>query len=781
MAQISRLRKEHAAAEQKRAELDKVALVLGLRGSDKHRREGRPSGEREPPPERGPAKAPEKAPAAPSSSVPSAKAASALGSSPEKQKPMKSERGASSPEKSAELYEYYDSGNHWCKNCNTVCGSMFDFFTHLHSKSHRKTLDPYDRPWAPNSSGKEKKRTPGEKIVRPAKGCEFLVPVMGFYCQLCEEFFGDQICAEEHVTCHKHNGKYKRRMDEYPLYEQRRNLDRQAGLSVAADSRERKQSNELKRRLEAEEASGSPEKRPSSPADEPPSHRDRKSQSSREGKPPRNHKEETFSSHKEETFSSHREEKVSGHRVEKVSGHREEKDPGHREDYPSGHREERRSSVKEEREGRRRTPVREGKAQPQKPAEPPQKPASVPKAISGPSPAIQAKVRKRNEEAAKNAAASASAFGKFSWKKPEKEKEKEKEKEDEVEKEEKATENLTEEEESGGDDGGDKEEGKAALAKTKTIAIKLSGKTVIPPSNAWVPFGPAQPATAPAKIRPTLSAPMMVLRKSSRIAATKPAPLNTFLSIRPPGSSNSKPLPVVKPPAERDAVLTPDLISKAFGGEEVVLKTPRCRRRRLRRPPTRIGEIPRRTLRRCRLRRRRRPPKRRPPLSRRSRRPGRAPDELRVGRGRPGVPESEQAVAVLVCPPPLHRNLAEGPKRSGDKPKSSMAAAKAQDLYDIFYSGGAARSGSGGGGGSDLLAATKPPRRAEAAKSRTRGGRPQNREQKSDGRPSAQTSDSGGGGMVLEEQALEIPDPEKDASYLQMDMVDLDMFTFNFE
>lgn len=33
--------------------------------------------------------------------------------------------------------------------------------------------------------------------------------VRGFYCQLCKEFFGDPICAEEHVTSQAHNEKYK--------------------------------------------------------------------------------------------------------------------------------------------------------------------------------------------------------------------------------------------------------------------------------------------------------------------------------------------------------------------------------------------------------------------------------------------------------------------------------------------------------------------------------------------------------------------------------------------
>lgn len=37
-----------------------------------------------------------------------------------------------------DAYEYYDAGNHWCKNCNTICGTLFDFFTHMHNKRHRQ-------------------------------------------------------------------------------------------------------------------------------------------------------------------------------------------------------------------------------------------------------------------------------------------------------------------------------------------------------------------------------------------------------------------------------------------------------------------------------------------------------------------------------------------------------------------------------------------------------------------------------------------------------------------
>lgn len=42
MAQISNLRKEHEAAEKKRSEIEKVALILGLNPSDRPRRTSKP-------------------------------------------------------------------------------------------------------------------------------------------------------------------------------------------------------------------------------------------------------------------------------------------------------------------------------------------------------------------------------------------------------------------------------------------------------------------------------------------------------------------------------------------------------------------------------------------------------------------------------------------------------------------------------------------------------------------------------------------------------------------
>ncbi|KAG7233248.1 hypothetical protein INR49_007327 [Caranx melampygus] len=73
----------------------------------------------------------------------------------------------------------------------------------------------------------------------------------------------------------------------------------------------------------------------------------------------------------------------------------------------------------------------------------------------------------------------------------------------------------------------------------------------------------------------------------------------------------------------------------------------------------------------------------------------------------PGVPESEQTRTVFVKPPPF-MNMSEGGQRS-EKLKSNLAAAKAQELFGIFYSS-ATQSGPS--------SFTKPPTdsRAEANK-----------------------------------------------------------------
>ncbi|KAJ8418315.1 hypothetical protein AAFF_G00140240 [Aldrovandia affinis] len=51
------------------------------------------------------------------------------------------------------------------------------------------------------------------EVFLKQQGTEFLVPVMGFYCRLCEEFFGDITSAQDHATCDSHKEKCKKHAD----------------------------------------------------------------------------------------------------------------------------------------------------------------------------------------------------------------------------------------------------------------------------------------------------------------------------------------------------------------------------------------------------------------------------------------------------------------------------------------------------------------------------------------------------------------------------------------
>ncbi|XP_078254927.1 zinc finger protein 318 [Rhinoraja longicauda] len=437
------------------------------------------------------------------------------------------------------VYEYYDAGNHWCKNCNTICGTLFDFFTHMHNKRHRQTLDPYDRPWSTKMLSEDKNDSIKRivKITVPAKGSEFLMPVTGFYCQLCEMFYGDQICAEDHVKSLGHNDKYKEYLNENPVYEQRRNLDRQAGLVVIMETERRRQAG-LKRKIDE----------------------DKEVQ-----------KEKKL---KESDESKAKLIKLDIQERESVTELEEE-----RNDCSSSQRIE--LSCK---------------------------------------PGIKLMLKKDKIEDEKDEEQGMS-FGKFSWKKPEKE-------------EEKSISGAKEEHVEGSkerDDG----KGQGSKSATKTIEIKLSGKTLIAHTSPWVPFSSVT-TTTQAKIRPNLPVANVPQRKGSITSVNKPAPLDTFLSIRSSGASN-KPLPVVK----AGMLLAPEVISRAFGGEEVTLKGSVLD---VHKEPDPLAEEP-----------------------------------------APGVSECEQTIlAIPVRPPPPPTSLSDSSKKM-EKPKSCLAAANAKDLYGIYY------------------------------------------------------------------------------------------------
>ncbi|KAM4607554.1 uncharacterized protein znf318 isoform 2-T3 [Polymixia lowei] len=685
MSQISDLRKEHEAAEKKRTEIDKVALILGLSPSDRPRRASKTSREQEeqPPAEkkkREPGRSPEEPQA---SSNTTAKITASSRASPDKPKPSVT-TSAPPPAPPSEPFEYYDAGNHWCKNCNITSGSMFDFFTHLHSKSHRKTQDPYDRPWAPSPSKTSKNDSSEEKMTKPAKGSEFLLPVRGFFCLLCREFYGDAICAEEHVTTHVHNEKYKKQMYENPLYEQRRNLDRQAGLSLEAGGKKRKHDDEDRGSKEKEEKSKhkkekkdkekkkeEDERKEAKPKKEDEEDKYKPSRKEEDVKPPKREEEEKSLCAKKDEDEKYKYMKKDDRCRYGREGEDEEERPKYsrkdeEERYKHGREEEHRYRYRRDEEERSRSgrgedrfrhdddkyryskqpesrfkydrerdqgrPKAEKEAKIVKKPEPPKeeekpepkKPYDPPKVLCGPSPAMKAKLRKQSTEAGKpTPAAALSTFGKFTWKKKENVLAKEAERV--------AAEFLKDEESAVTHEQIPVEDSFAkSVAVAKEIALKLSGQGSVPPP--WTAQGANR-----GRIRPNLPAPTMVSRKTAMFA--KPAPLNTFLSIKPQNNSASGAQPM-------DSPGIPDPIAKAFDDQNAPVETT---------PEIEQHATPTESL-----------------------------IAIESDVAAPGVPESEQTRTVFVKPPPF-MNTGDGAHKS-DKLKTNLAAAKAQDLFDIFYS-----------------------------------------------------------------------------------------------
>ncbi|KAL5009133.1 hypothetical protein ScPMuIL_014714 [Solemya velum] len=134
-------------------------------------------------------------------------------------------------------FEFYDPGNHWCRNCNLISGNIYEVFQHLQSKKHQQTLNPYDRPWMPDSLKNPKQNLGGPAQVTPMRGVEFMIATEAFYCSLCDKFSGDAACAEEHLKCEAHYEKYQKYLDENPFYERRYNLDKAAGVSIKCSDR----------------------------------------------------------------------------------------------------------------------------------------------------------------------------------------------------------------------------------------------------------------------------------------------------------------------------------------------------------------------------------------------------------------------------------------------------------------------------------------------------------------------------------------------------------------
>ncbi|XP_074662939.1 uncharacterized protein LOC141915344 [Tubulanus polymorphus] len=127
-------------------------------------------------------------------------------------------------------FVYFDGGNYWCRQCNSIHKTIFDFFQHLHSKGHVQGMDKYNVPWLPESLKNPKVEPMKDVQMLPMRGVEFLMPCSAFYCSLCDEFSGDAACAEDHIKQKSHNEKYLEFLTKQPFYERTLNLDKWAAL-----------------------------------------------------------------------------------------------------------------------------------------------------------------------------------------------------------------------------------------------------------------------------------------------------------------------------------------------------------------------------------------------------------------------------------------------------------------------------------------------------------------------------------------------------------------------
>lgn len=596
---------------------------------------------------------------------------------------------------------------------------------------HRKTLDPYIRPWA--SSEHEKTIPTCDFISKPAKGSEFVLPVRGFFCQLCKEFFGDPICAEAHVTCEKHNEKYKDLMYDNPLYEQRRNLDRQAGMEKKQTEHKRKhedddsqdeQKNSSKDEVKKPKCKNEDEHRPKYMKEEEQKisnikeeeHRAKFKKEEVERTKSRKYEEErtrytkeegernNFRREEEERYRQkkgkeesykteedkyrYREENMYKDDQEKFRYRNEDEKSWYRkgEDKKYGHepQEDRRPKYREggglkvrksiweedEEEERPKYPRKGDKKHPQKEGrkdekEKPclkdakvdsEKPCELPKVFCGPSPAMLAKLRKKNDETT-----SRLAFGKFAWKKPEK---------TALEKEaEKIAEQFIKEDEQSVDksatvDSDDQDAFAKSVAAAKSIAIKLLGKTSIAQSQEWKVYNQG-------KVCPNL--PSTSLTKSNVGLQNKPDSADPPSSAVPTSDAGAKiSETVIKDSAEKEDILSTDQISKAFSGEEVGMKTASDNLSSFTSATVSLPTLS-------------------PIVKKVKAVEVQAPSEcmikLESDVAAPGVPAEEHKLTAMVRPPPKLLSLSSHSFLKTDKPKTTLAAAKAKDLFDIFYGG----------------------------------------------------------------------------------------------
>lgn len=328
-------------------------------------------------------------------------------------------------------------------------------------------------------------------------------------------------------------------MREYPLYEQRRNLDRQAGLSSQTSGKKRKHEDEDDKSQDREEKSK--QKREKKKEEDPVQKEEAEEKVSKkeskileEEKPSYKRKEEDqyHSSKKEDRYHYTRQEESKGRYSRRDDDDRGRyKEEEHRYRYRRDEDERPKYEPREDKypDSRSKYDRDEGKLKTfKKPAsgksdgkmdvsksEPPAKPYNPPKIFCGPSPAMKAKLRKQNLETGKTTPVTP-LFGRFTWKK--------KENLLATEAQKAAAEFIKD------DEAADQECLAKSVAAAKEIAQKLATM-----QNTAPPWG--SNSTNQGKLHSNLPAPCAGFKRPSMMG--KPAPLNTSQTTRPPNTNLS--------------------------------------------------------------------------------------------------------------------------------------------------------------------------------------------------------------------------------------------------
>ncbi|XP_077138011.1 zinc finger protein 318-like [Ranitomeya variabilis] len=141
------------------------------------------------------------------------------------------------PFEMSKIFKYYDPGSHWCEDCNEICMTLLEFLPHFHDEKHKQSLKEVRQPWV-KKKPQEPSSTKKRRLNVPLKGAEFLLPVNGHYCELCEETFPDHTAADDHLRTYAHNNKYKKYVDVHINYEVVRQ-EKKASLTAAQEMDQR--------------------------------------------------------------------------------------------------------------------------------------------------------------------------------------------------------------------------------------------------------------------------------------------------------------------------------------------------------------------------------------------------------------------------------------------------------------------------------------------------------------------------------------------------------------